>query len=123
MITDGAPNFYEAYTKEFWTQKKDTRTEHIRHIRLAGDRNNNRMERYHGTFKERSKVMRAIKKPDSAFIQGQRVYYNYLRPHTAFDGKTPAQTASIDLGLQGKQMGSDNKESTSEESVMSSLGG
>ena len=57
------------------------------------------MERYHGTFKERSKVMRAIKKTDSAFIEGQRIYYDYLRPHTALEGKTPAQAAGIELDL------------------------
>jgi hypothetical protein len=61
------------------------------------------MERYHGTFKERSKVMRAIKKTDSAFIEGQRIYYDYLRPHTALEGKTPAQAAGIDLNLTGNK--------------------
>ena len=34
LITDGAPNFHEAYTKEFWTRGNGT--EHIREIRLAG---------------------------------------------------------------------------------------
>jgi len=58
------------------------------------------MERYHGTFKERSKVMRAIKKLDSAFIEGQRIYYDYLRPHAALAGKTPAEAAGIGLNLQ-----------------------
>ena len=43
--------------------------------------------------------MRAIKKPDSAFIEGQRIYYDYLRPHTALEGKTPAQAAGIELNL------------------------
>jgi len=61
------------------------------------------MERYHGTFKERSKTMRAIKKPNSAFIEGQRIYYEYLRPHTALEGKTPAEAAGIDLALQGNK--------------------
>src|SRR3990170_7459593 len=37
LISDGAANFGEANTKEWWTMKKATRTEHIRHIRLAGD--------------------------------------------------------------------------------------
>src|SRR5208337_4226325 len=52
FITDGAANFHEAYLKEFWTQDKDTRTEHIRHIRLAGDRNNNKMERFNGEVRD-----------------------------------------------------------------------
>lgn len=45
LITDGAPNFHDAYKKEFWTIKKDTRTEHVQHIRLQGQHNNNKMER------------------------------------------------------------------------------
>jgi hypothetical protein len=67
-------------------------------IGIQGRVNNNRMERYHGTFKERSKVMRAIKKPDS-LIQGQRIYYDYIRPHMGLDGKTPAEAAGINLDL------------------------
>jgi hypothetical protein len=57
------------------------------------------MERYHGTLKERNKVMRAIKKTDSAFIDGQRIYYNYMRSYTALKGKTPAEAAGINLNL------------------------
>jgi transposase-like protein len=41
LVSDGAANFHEAYLKEFHTARLDTRTEHIRHIRLAGDFNNN----------------------------------------------------------------------------------
>ena len=37
LVSDGAANFHEAYNKEFRTMKLETRTEHIRHIRLAGD--------------------------------------------------------------------------------------
>ena len=48
---------------------------------------------------DRSKTMRAIKKTDSSFIDGQRIYYDYLRPHSALDGKTPAQAVGIELGL------------------------
>ena len=36
FITDGAANFHEAYLKEFRTMNIETRTEHIRHIRLSG---------------------------------------------------------------------------------------
>ena len=44
FITDGTANFHEAYLQEFWTRNRDTRTEDIRHIRLAGDRDNNSMD-------------------------------------------------------------------------------
>ena len=43
LITDGLPAYHDAYLKEYWTRKKETRTEHIRHITIQGDRNNNKM--------------------------------------------------------------------------------
>ncbi len=38
-------------------------------------------------------------KPVSMFLDEQRIYYNFLRPHTALDGRTPAETAQIGLKL------------------------
>jgi transposase-like protein len=97
LLTDGLPSYGPAAQREF------RNAVHVSGVGIQGRVNNNRMERYHGTFKERSKTMRALKKTDSAFIEGQRIYYDYLRPHTALDGKTPAQAAGIDLGLQGNK--------------------
>jgi transposase-like protein len=94
LLTDGLPSYGPAAEKEF------PNAVHVSGIGIQGRVNNNRMERYHGTFKERSKVMRAIKKTDSAFIEGQRIYYDYLRPHSALDGKTPAQAAGVELNLE-----------------------
>ena len=34
LITDGAPNFHEAYLKEFYTKRLETRTEHIQEIHV-----------------------------------------------------------------------------------------
>jgi transposase InsO family protein len=68
-------------------------------VGLQGRLNNNRMERYHGTFKERNKVMRGLKKTDTATLDGQRVYYNHMRPHQSLNGKTPAQAAGLELDL------------------------
>jgi transposase-like protein len=102
FITDGAANFHEAYLKEFWTRDLDNRTEHIRHIRLAGDRNNNRMERFNGELRQREKVMRSLKKPDTPILSGYRIYHNYIRPHEALEGKTPAEKAGIEVKGQDK---------------------
>jgi transposase InsO family protein len=57
------------------------------------------MERYHGTFKERNKVTRNLKKTDTPILDGQRIYYNHIRPHQALNGKTPAQAAGLELDL------------------------
>jgi transposase-like protein len=102
FITDGAANFHEAYMDEFWTQNKDTRTEHIRHIRLAGDRNNNRMERFNGEVRQREKVMRSLKRPDTPILSGYQIYHNYIRPHEALEGKTPSEVAGIKIKGEDK---------------------
>ncbi len=70
FITDGAANFHEAYLKEFYTSKLENRTEHIRHIRLAGDRNNNRMERFNGEVRDREKVMRGLERKGQPHTSG-----------------------------------------------------
>ena len=104
FITDGAPNFHEAYMQEFWTQNLETRTEHIRHIRLAGDRNNNPMERFNGEVRQREKVMRTLKRMDSPVLSGYRIYHNYIRPHEALEGKTPSEKAGIEVKGTDKWM-------------------
>jgi hypothetical protein len=43
--------------------------------------------------------MRGLKTTDTATLDGQRVYYDYIRPHKALDGKTPAEAAGIELEL------------------------
>ena len=67
--------------------------------------NNNIIERLHGTIKERTKVMRGMDTDESAklLLEGQRLHYNYLRPHMGLKGKTPAEAAGIDLKLEGNK--------------------
>ncbi|MFC1987979.1 transposase [Chloroflexota bacterium] len=59
--------------------------------------NTNLIERFHGTLKARTKVMRGLKNMESAieFTKGWLVHYNYLRPHEALHDKTPAEMAGI----------------------------
>lgn len=54
-----------------------------------------KIERFHGTLKQRTKVMRGLKNIESAldFINGWLVHYNYLRPHEGLGDKTPAEVA------------------------------
>lgn len=56
------------------------------------------IERFHGTLKARTKVMRGLKNLNSAkeFTDGWLVYYNYLRPHESLNDRTPAQAAGVD---------------------------
>ena len=66
--------------------------------------NNNRIERLNGTLRERVKVQRAWKKHSSPTAEGQRVQYNFVKPHMALEGQTPAQIAGIKIEGKNKWM-------------------
>ena len=97
IITDGAFNFSSAFEKAFWRQNKALAIQHIRHVRMSGDKNNNRMERLNGEIRDREKVMRSLKKTDSPILTGCQIYHNYVRPHMALDGSTPADKAGVHI--------------------------
>jgi putative transposase len=61
------------------------------------ENNTNLIERFHGTLKDRTKIMRGLKdiKTAKLFTDGWLLYYNYLRPHESLGGKTPAQIAGV----------------------------
>jgi transposase-like protein len=73
LISDGAPNFNDAFKQEFFTRRKP-RSRHVRHIRLQGDRNNNKMERMNGEVRDREKVMRSLKKSDNRISNVSQLY-------------------------------------------------
>lgn len=99
FITDGLHSYTKAYNKEWWTMK-GPRTQHIRHITLKGDKNNNKMERLNGEIRDREKTMRGLKTKDTAILQGYQLFHNYIRPHEALNGKTPSEACGITI--QGK---------------------
>jgi putative transposase len=101
FITDGLFAYNEAYKKEFWTQKSP-RTEHIRHITIRGDHNNNKMERMNGEIRDREKTMRGLKTKDTAILQGIQLFHNYIRPHEALNGKTPSEACGITIEGKNK---------------------
>ncbi len=71
--------------------------EHHQGSPFSKEDNTNLIERWHGTVKARTKVMRGLKNLESAieFTKGFEAYYNYLRPHESLDNKTPAESAGI----------------------------
>ncbi len=96
VVTDGLRSYQDAITKEFFTLKAP-RTEHVRIPNIRNRSNNNMVERLHGTIRQRNKVMRGLDKETSAqtMMEGMKIYYNFIRPHMALNGKTPAQQAKI----------------------------
>jgi transposase-like protein len=101
FVTDGLASYHDAYKKEFWTLKSP-RTEHICHIKLRGDIHNNKMERMNGEIRDREKTMRGLKKKDTQILKGYQIYHNYIRPHEALDGQTPASACGIQIDGQNK---------------------
>ncbi len=95
LITDGAFNFNSAYRRAFWREEKALMIQHVRHVRMSGDLNNNKMERMNGEIRDREKVMRSLKKEDTPILTGYQIFHNYIRPHMGLGGQTPAEVAGI----------------------------
>jgi transposase-like protein len=72
-------------------------TKHQQGSPFSVESNTNLIERFQGTLKDRTKVIRGLKKPETArtFIEGWLINYNYFRPHISLDSKTPAEKAGI----------------------------
>lgn len=60
------------------------------------------MERLNGEISDREKVVRGVKKSDSPLIEGYQIYHNYVRPHMALEGQTPAERAGIKVEGENK---------------------
>jgi hypothetical protein len=46
------------------------------------------------------KVQRGWKTMKTQLAEGQRIQYNFVKPHAGLDGQTPAQVAGV--GVEGK---------------------
>jgi putative transposase len=70
-------------------------TVHIQSQGMATSTHNNDIERFHGTIKQRTKVMRGMKNHETSLLvmRGWLVHYNFFRPHETLNGKTPGEVA------------------------------
>lgn len=50
-----------------------------------------------GEICDRERVTRNLKKPDSPILTGLQIFHNYVRPHSALDGRTPAEACGVDI--------------------------
>ncbi len=97
VVTDALKSYIGAYSQNLNELRNIV---HIGRSSLQSGRNA-RIERFHGSVREREKVMRSLKHKESAqeLLQAYRVWYNYVRPHMGIGGLTPAQAAEIPLQL------------------------
>jgi transposase-like protein len=75
---------------------------HIPSKGFVAPMNTNIIERFHGSLKDRTKVMRGLKRQETAemLMDGWLVHYNFFRPHESLKDHTPAEKASIKFPLQ-----------------------
>lgn len=64
-------------------------------VRKGKHNNNNRIARMNGTLRERVKVTRGWKSYQTPIAEGQRIAYDFVKPHIALNGKTPAEAAGL----------------------------
>jgi transposase-like protein len=95
IVTDGLQSYKHAVNKEFPTNTGET--EHLWNVGLQHHPNNNHVERLHGSIRQREKVMRGLKVDDTPIIEGHRLYYNFIKPHEALEGRTPSEEAGITI--------------------------
>jgi putative transposase len=48
--------------------------------------------------------MKGIKKTTTRVLPGMQIYHNFVRPHEALDGKTPAEACGIGIEGENKWM-------------------
>jgi len=78
------------------------------------------MERFNGEIRDRERVMRTLEIPDTPILTGMRIYHNFVRPHMALDGKTPAEKAGIEVKGKDKWLTLIQNASNSNDSRVSS---
>jgi len=90
--------------KTYWKHKKSSKIIHNIRIGSSGDFNC-KIERFHNTLRERTKVMRGFHGCISSaqtLMKGFEIYYNWIRNNLALEGQTPSQIAVPNVQIENK---------------------
>jgi transposase-like protein len=92
VVTDKLKSYIDGIELAFGADTKHRQSEPFE---IKND--NNLIERFQGTIKDRTKVMRALKNRETLkrFMDGWLVHYNFFRPHMSLDDMTPAEAAGL----------------------------
>lgn len=92
VVTDKLRSYLDGIERVFGADAR-----HIQSGPFKLDMSTRSIERFHGTLKDRTKVMRGMANRETAklIMEGWLVHYNYLRPHMGLGKRTPAEAAGI----------------------------
>jgi len=103
VYADGCFAYKKGFNKAFYTNK-GKKTLLVQNVGINGRVHQNMVERLHGTLKDMLRSRRGMdsETKTEAMLDGWFVCYNFLRPHSALNGKTPAEAAGIKLDLTNR---------------------
>ena len=97
IVTDDMNSYSKAIHKVYYSHFKNRRVEHVHTHGFGARINNQPIERWHGTLKDRLRSMRGLVSPKTQVLKGFVIHYNFLRPHSSLGNATPAMAAQINL--------------------------
>ena len=97
FTTDCLPSYIEAHQAVFAAKNPlDKHSVHISDSCLNNKKkHNNFQERFNGTYRKFQHPRQNIPSPHSPLITGFFVYYNFVRPHSSLNERTPAEAAGV----------------------------
>ena len=92
VVTDKLMSFRDGIEQAYGAD-----TKHIQSELFEIKNDNNLIERFHGTIKDRTKVMRVLKNRETLkrFMDGWLVQYNFFRLHMSLHNRTPAEVTGL----------------------------
>jgi transposase-like protein len=107
ISTDGLVGYPRVIKKTFGYNPHATRNPKVIHQVIKSDSGgfNYKIERFHNTLRERTKVMRGFHgciTSAQTLLKGFEIYYNWVRNHQSLESSTPSDVAVPTIQLQDK---------------------
>lgn len=101
IYSDGCFAYRKAFNRVFYDNHQSCKL--VQNVGIRGEKgpHQNLIERLHGSLKDFLRARRGMDSNEKteSILKGWFVYYNFLRPHSALGGKTPAEKAGVKLDL------------------------
>jgi len=107
ISTDGLKAYPRVLRKTWNLDKKRTKNPKVIHniITSTSGKFNYKIERFHNTLRERTKIMRGFHgciTSAQTLMKGYEIYYNWIREHSSLKGQTPSQIAVPNVQIKNK---------------------